>query len=173
MAIRPPPLSGTSPNIFYSFLAPIPHLFMGRLVSAVDYLFLWFFLDLLLLAFDLLEQRDEAQASLRTDVVRWLTFAGVFVGGAWFMRRAATFTFLIDYERQDYPQRLFSLVNFSCCRPQSGVVRLWMRLKHQPSLTLYSFVLIAMAWQGHAFIMLCRITTLPMLNTDGIPVLQP
>lgn len=139
-------------TFFYSFLAPPVRISLWADWSAfVDYLFPLVLFGLA--AFGLRSSRAEeieTQAFLRTDAVRWLTFAGVFVmGGAWFMRQAATFTFLIDYERQDYPQRLLFIGQlFLLPAAIRGFVRLWMRLKHQPSLTLYSFVLIAMAWQG-------------------------
>lgn len=80
----------------------------------------------------------------------WLAAAGlltIFV--AWLMQQAATFAFLIDYERQDYTARLI-LVGQLLLIPAAlaGFVLMWERVKRGPALVLYSLLVFAMAWQA-------------------------
>lgn len=68
---------------------------------------------------------------------------------AWGMQQAATFTFLITYERQDYIQRLFFIGQLLFLPAAvSGFARVWNRVKQQPALPFFAFVVFAIAWQG-------------------------
>lgn len=80
----------------------------------------------------------------------WLTAAGLLtILVAWFMQQAATFAFLIDYERQDYTARLI-LVGQLLLIPAAmqGFATVWQRVQRGPALVLWSFLLLAMAWQS-------------------------
>ncbi len=80
----------------------------------------------------------------------WMSAAGALVMfAAWGMQQAATFTFLITYERQDYIQRLFFIGQLLFLPAAlSGFVRVWKHVKQQPALPFFAFIAFTLAWQG-------------------------
>lgn len=115
----------------------------------VEYLF-----PLMLIAFALTgiwkraEHTESHEHTRRT--LGWISIAGAFVMlAAWGMQQAATFTFLITYERQDYIQRLFFIGQLLFLPAAlSGFVRVWKHVKQQPALPFYAFIVFTLAWQG-------------------------
>ncbi len=100
-------------------------------------------------------QEDDLLSS--TTHYRWLTLSGLLtLLAAWCLQHAATFTFLIDYERQDYTQRLFLIAQLlfipAAC---AGFVIVWERIKRAPALSMYAWLIFLFALQGariyHAF----------------------
>lgn len=115
----------------------------------VEYLF-----PLILLAFvvtGLWRHTEHTESTKQTRrTLAWMSVTGVLVMlAAWGMQQAATFTFLITYERQDYIQRLFFIGQLLFLPAAlSGFVRVWKYVKQQPALPFFAFVLFTLAWQG-------------------------
>ncbi len=94
------------------------------------------------------ERTESARQTVHTQA--WISLTGVLVMvAAWVMQQAATFTFLITYERQDYILRLFFIGQLLLLPAAlSGYVRVWKHLKQQPALPFFAFILFTIAWQG-------------------------
>ncbi len=115
----------------------------------VEYLF-----PLILLAFvvtGLWKHAEQTESAKQTNQsLAWISVAGVLVMlAAWGMQQAATFTFLITYERQDYIQRLFFIGQLLLLPAAlSGFVRVWNYVKQQPAIPFFAFVVFTMTWQA-------------------------
>lgn len=86
----------------------------------------------------------------RGSSARTLTGTGLLLLIATYaMQQITTFTFLIEYERQDYIQRLF-LVGQLLLLPAAlkGLAFVWENVKQQPAISLYGFLIFMAAWQG-------------------------
>ncbi len=115
----------------------------------VEYLF-----PLILLAFvvtGLWKCAEQTASEKQTRyTLAWVSITGILVMlAAWGMQQAATFTFLITYERQDYIQRLFFIGQLLLLPAAvSGFVRVWNYVKRQPALPFFAFIVFTIAWQA-------------------------
>lgn len=115
----------------------------------IEYLFPFILLTFAVIGLWRQAERTES-VQQTTHTYAWICLTGVLVMlAAWGMQQAATFTFLITYERQDYIQRLFFIGQLLLLPAAlSGYARVWKHAKQQPALPFFAFVLFMIAWQG-------------------------